>query len=295
MSDVKNRVGRIGSSDVAAILGLSPYRTPYETWEVITGRTPPFEGNEHTRRGEIMESAIAQLYKERTGQHLEVRPSGWTHPKYPYMVAHPDFVDIGGRLVEIKCPRRMDAWGKEGTDDIPDEYYCQVLFQLALGMLEEALDEEAHVVPFCGEMFIYPVHYKSGLADDVIQRLAAWFEQYVTKDEPPPPQNEADCQKRWQVVKGKTVEADGNTVLLVQRYRELQQQKKEIEGEMSDLKTQVLTVMQDASSMVYDGKSIVSHSEVVQRRLNTTLLQAERPDLCEKYTTESSYRRFAVR
>ena len=47
--------------------------------------------------------------------------------------------------------------------------------------------------------------------------------------------------------------------------------------------------------MGWAGDRKVTWKTVVSRRLNTKLLQAEKPDVYEQYLTESSYRRFTIK
>ena len=55
------RAKGIGSSDAAAVMGLSPFLTPYELWMQKTGRSEGFAGNEATKRGDILEPAILEM------------------------------------------------------------------------------------------------------------------------------------------------------------------------------------------------------------------------------------------
>ena len=48
----------VGASEVAAILGLSPYSKPFDVWAVKKGIVEPFKGNEATRLGQTLESSI---------------------------------------------------------------------------------------------------------------------------------------------------------------------------------------------------------------------------------------------
>lgn len=60
----------IGSSDIAAIMGYG-YSTPLKLWLVKTGREPEFQGNDHTRWGNVQEAVICDDYAKQTGKTLK--------------------------------------------------------------------------------------------------------------------------------------------------------------------------------------------------------------------------------
>lgn len=65
----------IGGSDVAAILGLSKYKTPWDIYNDKIGVGEEFSGNEATETGHIMEPRIAELFKadmEAKGHKVEL-------------------------------------------------------------------------------------------------------------------------------------------------------------------------------------------------------------------------------
>ncbi len=84
----------IGASEVAALLGLDPRKTPLSLWLDKTGNAPPFEGNRFTEMGQRCEPVIADAYAEREGVELET--CGTTrHPDLPHVFATPDRRVVG--------------------------------------------------------------------------------------------------------------------------------------------------------------------------------------------------------
>ncbi len=299
--DVKNRRGRLGSSDVAAILGLDPYRTPTDVWMTVTGQAEPFEGNEHTDRGNVMEPAIMQLYQRRHGDPRAMKPGSWVHPDHPFLVAHPDYIvqtDGLPRLAEIKCPARMDKWGLVGSEDVPDQYYAQTVFQHALADAGGiALDDEDHLVAFCGDLHVYPLTYNKARGDNVVQQCVDWWQRHVVTNEPPEPQNEADCHARWVVTKGRTVPLDfiPEAMSLVQQYRQMAEEMKALEERKKALRMGLLEVLQGATAATIEGERVISYAEVNQHRFNTKKFKEEHPEMHADYLERSTHRRMTVR
>lgn len=123
----------VGSSDAAAVLGFSPYKTAYEVFLEKTGRLPDAPESEAMRWGTLLEDVIAAAYSERTGEAL--RPLPLLHSeRWPWMLASVDRVTDSGKVVEIKNVgwRMQGEWGEEDTDKVPAHYLIQLMHQLAV-------------------------------------------------------------------------------------------------------------------------------------------------------------------
>ena len=77
----ENRPIGIGGSDIAALLGLSPYKTPLELWAEKVGH-PGLKASQgiHLRFGQHVEPFIAKEYERSTGLVTHVHPETITHP-----------------------------------------------------------------------------------------------------------------------------------------------------------------------------------------------------------------------
>jgi len=129
----------IGASEIAAVLGISPWESPFSLyWRKVEGWD--FEPSAEMEWGNRLEPAVAQKYADAHPEyelgdgHLE------EHPFQPWMLATPDryvwltenpTLDISG-LLELKTAHSGDGWGEPGTSDIPVYYRAQVLWQMAV-------------------------------------------------------------------------------------------------------------------------------------------------------------------
>ena len=82
---LKERQKGIGGSDVAAILGMSPWRTPYQVWEEKT--TPIDETAAEDDRpalywGRVLEAPIRQAYADKTGRTVTKPAEAFVSSKY---------------------------------------------------------------------------------------------------------------------------------------------------------------------------------------------------------------------
>lgn len=96
------RRGGIGSSDIGAIAGLNPWKNRYDVYCDKRGLVEPEPDSLVIRIGNLVESLIADLYEEETGDKLE-RSGTLQHPDEHWMLATPDRIVKGKRrIVEIK-------------------------------------------------------------------------------------------------------------------------------------------------------------------------------------------------
>lgn len=158
---VAARSRRIGGSEIAAVLGLSPFESYFGLWHRKRGTLGPIEDNLLLRMGRRMEPVIADEYEF---QHPELELC--TCPTYvnrsrPWQLISPDRIAYDRETgewvpVEIKHPHGSEEWGRTGTDEIPIYYRCQVL--QAMDVLE--IDRHLLVAYFGGDdMRSYEIRY----------------------------------------------------------------------------------------------------------------------------------------
>lgn len=132
-----DRRGFIGGSDVAAIIGVSPWKDAFRLYAEKRGEIEPEEGETKVmRRGRILEPAIRQLYQEDSDRETfdgRTRPV----PGVPYFRAQVDAFEKDPSAsvlipVEIKSASEFTRgkWGPSGTDDAPTYYCAQLHWQL---------------------------------------------------------------------------------------------------------------------------------------------------------------------
>ena len=135
---LKQRNNGIGSSDVAAVLGLSPYKSNVDLWEEKVGiRTPAdISEVEYVMNGTMSEDPLRKLfaidYQEYEVLHQENEML--INPEYNFIRCSPDSIllekETGRKgFLEIKrCEMANGAQYLKWKDGrIPDYYYTQTL------------------------------------------------------------------------------------------------------------------------------------------------------------------------
>ena len=133
------RNNRIGGSDAAAIIGLNPYMSNVDLWEIKTGRRQQEDISQksYVKYGTEAEQYLRDLFKLDYPEY-EVRyeeNNMFVNDQYPWAHASLDgwLKDQNGRtgIWECKTTNILNSQQKEKWDNrIPDNYYCQILHYL---------------------------------------------------------------------------------------------------------------------------------------------------------------------
>lgn len=174
----------VAASEIAAVLGLSPWVSPFDLWwHKKTGEDSQPESGA-MRRGKRREAAVLADFADAHPEFRVVPQTlPWRNADRPWQLCTPDAVAFDGNpscdcgatadpdlvcaclddpvaVVEAKTAGTRDGWGEEGTDDIPVYYRCQVLWQM------DTLDLRAAYVPVW-------------FGDDYREYLVEWHEPDV--------------------------------------------------------------------------------------------------------------------
>lgn len=129
----------IGGSDVAAIAGLSKYKSPVAVYLEKTGEIEPEEAGEAAYWGNQLEDLVAREFSNRTGLKVQRRNAMLQHPQYPFMLANLDRVIIdrerGRGILECKTASeyvKQNWYDENGEEAVPDAYMLQVQHYLAV-------------------------------------------------------------------------------------------------------------------------------------------------------------------
>ena len=301
----------IGGSDVAAILGFSPYKSPYQLWLDKTGRSERKESqNESAHFGNLLEDVVAKEFSRRAGvkvqrvtQQLFLEEHPWALGNIDRAVINPDiagnvrFKDgalTTDRLLECKTASEYMSklFGEEGSDQVPDYYLTQCLWYLLITGCK-VIDL---AVLIGGNKFrMYRIERDEDLIQSIFNQVKAFWFNHVIADVPPDPTCFDDVLHRWSNhVVGKQVEADFEHIKLAEELITVQGRLKADKAREDEIKLKIVSTMQDAEMMISQGKSICTYKEQSSTRIDSTLLKKEEPDLFVKYSKTSSTRVFRI-
>ena len=211
-----NRKGFIGGSDVASILGLSPWKSAYALWEEKTTEFMEPEDVQREkvfRRGKKLEPIVIEMLQEERDVWITERNVIHVDAEYDFLRAEIDFghmIDpdrniIGNGDVKTVHPYAAADWGDEGTDQFPPYYAVQ--FQYGLGITPDRPSTLVAALIGADDLRVYQIPRD----EEVIAwiRGAAidfWFNNVIA-NVPPPIQTPEDADKMMRRFRGLTVPA----------------------------------------------------------------------------------------
>lgn len=260
------RRARIGASDVPIILGISPYKSPYELYMEKKGKVEP-KFSHNMEYGRSLEDEIRKKLMDLNGK--EYQPMVYQHPQILWLMASVDGIDFAEKeIVEIKvCNRHVFEQAQEGI--IVPHYYAQIQAQL-------------QCVP-SAEKAIYVCYFKGDMVSVEVGRNDEWFKEnfptlkefYMSlMEEVPPEATQADYI---------VIDDDPELESEVQELKEISKLLKELSLKEKDLKARIVDRLDDGNAIAYGMK--ISRRGRVTTNYRQACIDAS-IDL-EKYKSES--------
>lgn len=246
----------IGGSDIAAILGLSPWKTPVDVYLDKTNQTPAeYQESEPAYWGTVLEEVVAHEYAKRNDRKVQRITQMLRHPEREWMIANLDraIVTPGSRarfdngrllgadgILECKTASAYKAgeWGTATDEDaVPTHYAAQCMWYMAIA----GLDYCDIAVLIGGQKYLDKrIERDDETIRGMVERADEFWHKHVLERIPPEPTTAGDVAKLFPQDNGQVIEADRNTLQAFIRARQLRQQigtlEKELEGEMTALK-----------------------------------------------------------
>lgn len=277
---LQRRMAGIGGSDIAAILGLSPYKTGLQLWMEKTGRDtsePDGAALERMHWGVVLEDVVARHYSEVRGVKIQRINQQLVHPECAIALANIDravleegkrarWDDKAGRVVgarnvlEVKTAHALAQngaeWGEAGTDEVPQQYWTQCQWYMGITGLPFA----DLAVLFGGQKFVtYTIPFERDLFDDMLAEADRWWKAHVVADLPPPATTEDDARRLWKShTAGREKIVDANTAAAVEELRAIKEQMKALEAQEQALRDCITCAFEDAEAITYMGRKLAT-------------------------------------
>lgn len=289
-----DRAKGIGSSEVATILGMNRWQSPFDLWAVKTGRAPAPTTNDAMRLGQVLEPTLLQLAGERLGLRV-VRPSTTFVGAKTYFRANIDGMigeaRRGSDIVEVKTTGITDGWGKEGTDEVPHPVLCQVMYQMACSS-----SHLAHIACLSGSFGLafklYRVEWNHDLAEYILDQVHAWWHRHILADVAPPELGSMDTLKAMQ--RTEEVSNMDAHLDLFKAEEELKERLVAAERDYDRAKAALVQALGTARKGVA-GPYSVAVTEVSGDRFDRKSFEAENAELASRYIVPAGYKRIDIR
>lgn len=299
---LKHREKGIGSSEIATIVGLNPWETPYQLWRRKRGLDPAKEETFAMKAGHYLEDAVSQFWSDETGQQVIKRSAGdWliVDDDRPYLRVSPDRTywlagmphsNTNKGILECKTTQMA-----VDPDDIPKHWFCQVQYQLGV-----AGYERGSLAWLCsGREFGYK---DLALVPDFYGWLVEEAERFWTDNiqggAEPAAVNVSDVMLKYsRHSDGKIVEVDGEIYRACNSLKELKDEIAALDERKTALEDKIKMCFGDAEAISYGGQTLATwKAPKPSRKFDAKAYQKDHADLCEPYMAESQgARRFLLK
>ena len=299
---LKYRESGIGSSEVATIVGLNPWETPYQLWRRKLGMDAPKQENFAMRAGHYLEDAVSRFFADETGAHIIQRSAiDWmaVDDERPYMRVSPDrtYWEGGARhneenkaILECKTTQMsIDA------DDLPKHWFCQVMYQCGVARIERA-----SLAWLCsGREFGYK---KLAFVPDFYNWLVEEVERFWTDNiqgrQEPDPTNVQDVLLKYnRHTDGKVVEVGEDIYAAYKALKEIKEELSAIEERKTALEERLKLCFGDAEAISYGGQTIATwKAPKAGSRFDDKAFAAAHPEMVSEFTVQTQgARRFLLK
>ena len=217
---LKNRKSGLGGSEISAVIGCNPYLDNVTLWEIKTGKRQAEDISEkpYVKYGTNAEYHLRELFKLDFPQYQVeyAENNSFTNSKYPWAKASLDgwiteletitsYDDLGNELYsetrptgrkgifECKTTEILNSMHREKwkNNSIPQNYYCQCLFYMAVLEADFCVLKAQMKTVFDGIPYLQTKHFhieRSDVQEDIdyLMKEGKKFWQYVESGKKPP-------------------------------------------------------------------------------------------------------------
>lgn len=283
----------LGGSDVASILGMNEYSSPYSVWADKLGKLPEKEDNEAMRLGRDLEDYVAQRFTEKTGKKVRRENAILRNPDMPYLHANVDRVVVGENAVlECKTVSALNlAQYKNG--EYPARFYAQCCEYMLVCGFEKAY---LAVLVLGKEFLVFEIERDENELE-ALKGACEEFWHYVETKTPPPVDGTESSSKAITALYPESNDTTidlfpiGNTLMA---YNAVCAQIKTLEADKEALANEVKAYMKEAQGGEND-KFRVSWKSSTRQTFDSKAFAKDHPNMSlAKYYKTTNVRTFKV-
>lgn len=273
----------VTASDVAAVFGLHPYKTPLQLWADKTGISVDTVENAAMRRGRWLEDAVIAACRDAHPDWDIAKPGTYVRAPAYRIGCTPDAVANGN--IVVQCKTVADKTFKSWDDGAPTHYQLQALTEAMLLGAERAVLAVLVTSAYGAEYREYDIPRHPEAEAKILAAVPAFWEQ-ITKGEQPKAEYGADAELLAKLyapddaLPPLDLTADNYTGALLEERDRLSRDKKQIEERLEQIKGEVTEKLAGHTVAVLPGWKITnklqSRKEVVIKASTFPVLRVTR-------------------
>lgn len=299
---LKVRESGIGSSEVATIVGLNPWETPYQLWRRKLGIDPPKQENFAMKAGHYLEDAVAQFWHDETGQDIIKASAGdWLirNNERPYLQVSPDRTywlaglahsNANKGILECKTTQKsIDA------DDLPKHWFCQVQYQLGVAELQKG----SLAWLSSGREFGYKdLAFVPDFYGWLVEEVEKFWKDYIEAKQEPAAVSVSDVLLKYnRHTDGKVLEVGDEVFRDYQDLKDVRKQIEALEERKDTLEGRIKLAFGDAEAISYAGDTLATwKAPKPSKKFDAKTFCANEPEMAAGYMVETQgSRRFLLK
>ena len=286
----------LGGSDAAAVLGVSPWRSPIELYlEKTTPRAEePSAGKMKVfTRGKKMEPYVCDILAEETGLSIMKRNERYIDAEYSFLACEID-AETKDANIEIKTvsPFKAREWGEQQTDEIPVAYTAQAMH----GLMITGRDVCIFGVLIGGDDFrIYRVERDDEIIAGLRRRECDFWHNHVVPRIPPEPTTLNDVRFLYGKDSGIAIEANAEIMNAAASLKLVKENIGELSKAAAALEERIQLYMRDAAILTVNGKPVATWRTHTRSDFDQTAFKAANQELFERFKKTTEIRTFRIK
>lgn len=285
----------LGGSDVAAILGISPWKTPLDVYlDKTEGRQPEDASKKKIfARGVRLEPYILQMLEEETTIRIKHRGNRYQDADYGFLAAEIDAEAETGENIEVKSVHQFGskAWGEQGTDAIPVYYTAQAMHGM---MITGAKQTIFPVLIGLDDFRIYNVERDEETIVAIRQKELAFWEMIQNKT-PPPVTAVSDIMRMFERDTGSSIEATDEIMVAFKELKRYKAERKMLDDDIDTVEERIKLYMMGNSALTFGGRPVATWKSQDANRLDLERFRSEQPALAASFMKTTTSRVFRTK
>ena len=284
----------IGSSEVATIVGLNPWETPYQLWRRKVGLDEPKQENAAMRNGHHLEDAVSKMWMDATGREIIKRSAGdWIirDNDRPFLQVSPDRTYWLGEsrspeakgILEIKTTRM-----KVDPEDLPKYWFAQLQYQLGVAGYQQG--SLGWLSAGMGFDFGYrDLKFVQDFYDWLVYETEKFYKDNILGKQEPTAVSVKDVLLKYNRHSDKKIiETSDEVFEAYQKLKGVKKELKALEEEQEKQEAIIKMAFMDAEALTYGGDTIATFkAPKASLKFDAKTFQAEHPDLAKPYMQET--------
>lgn len=316
----------IGGSDVASVLGISPWRTPVQIWQDKTGQGEKQPESQSMYWGKQLEDLVAKEFQLRMGMKVQrvnriirAGQDGWMIANIDRAIVNPairgnvrvldeedKIAEYEGRrlttdaILECKTAHSYSAseWGDTQEfeikknemvteHEIPVFYETQVQWYMAI---TGAAVCYLAVLIGGNDFRVYLIRRNNEVIKAITEKCWEFWSQNVLANKAPDPVDIDDIKRLFKIDSGEMIEATNDLAADIGELKRLKDEEKSLKEQKGAISMRIADCLKEKTGITIAGEKVLTFKAYDKRTFDSVRFKKEHPAMYQQYVNVSTNR-----